>query len=148
MTYLLQATHVFSFRWSITLGPQDQGLPPQGLKGSASTKGDSPEQPPMTLPLFSPILMTVFSLALATSPPTTSLPSIPKMLPYSFTVSTNAPTPKPPTPTPTPTPTPAATPMTPFTPSTIPDTVLMPPFVVVAQPTAISTSPQKPETPS
>ncbi len=39
MTYLLEATHVFSLRWSVTLGPQVQGLPPQGLKGSASTKG-------------------------------------------------------------------------------------------------------------
>ena len=65
------------------------------------------------------------------------------MLPYSFAVSTNAPTPKPPTPTPTP----AATPMTPNTPSAAPDTVLIPPFAVVAQPTAISTSLQTPVAP-
>jgi len=40
MTYLtVEAAHVFSFRSSVTFGPQFRGLPPQRLNGSVLSKG-------------------------------------------------------------------------------------------------------------
>ena len=39
MTYLVEAAHVFSLRWSVTLGPQVQGLAPRRLNGSVLSEG-------------------------------------------------------------------------------------------------------------